>query len=52
MGALPDQRLGFLLIGTGLTWFQIDQIAPWSSEETPYPDTVTHSGSSDNRIPG
>jgi hypothetical protein len=52
--ALPDQRLQFLLIGTGIPWFQTHQTAPWfqthqtapqSSEETLLPGTVTRSGS-------
>jgi hypothetical protein len=49
-GALPDQRLRFLLIGTGIPWFQTNQTAPCQSpEETPLTGAVTHPGF---RIPG
>jgi hypothetical protein len=44
-GALPDQRLQFLLISSGFPWFWTDQTAPWSSKETPLPGTVTRPGS-------
>ena len=45
MGALPDQRLEFLLISIALPWFRTDQTVPLSSQETPLPDTVTCPGS-------
>jgi hypothetical protein len=45
MGALPDQRLEFLLISIALPWFRTDQTAPQSSEDTPLPVTVTRPGS-------
>jgi hypothetical protein len=43
MGALPDQQLRFLLIGAGIDWFQTQQTAQWSPEETSGPGTVTRS---------
>ena len=44
-GALPDQKVGILLICTGVPWFQTLQTVPQPSEETRLPGAVTRTGS-------
>ena len=52
MGHLPDQQLRFLLTSASTLWFQTNQTAPRSPEETPLPGTETRPGSLDSRISG
>ena len=42
---LPNQWLRFLLVNTGLPWFQTQWTAARSPEEVPLPSALNHPGS-------